>query len=70
MSDLERMKLSAALSIASCHRQLTPSSMKVSCPPAQRITWRQWWEKRFNDDYARFVREHFEYFKPKTEPLP
>jgi hypothetical protein len=67
-SDLERLKLSAALMIAPKHRELTPSSEKLSCPPEKRITWRQWWEVRFRDDYAKFVRENLEHFKPKTEP--
>jgi hypothetical protein len=66
MSDLERLKLSAALMIADKHRELTPSSDKPTCPPEQRITWRQWWERKYKDDYAKFVRENFEHFKPKT----
>lgn len=69
-TDLERLKLSAALSIASCHRELTPSSKRASCPPERRITWRKWWEIRYKDDYARYVRDNFEHFKPKTETEP
>jgi hypothetical protein len=62
------LKLSAALMIAPIHRDLTPSSQRLSCLPENRITWRQWWEVRFRDDYAKFVRENLDHFKPKTEP--
>jgi len=67
MSELEQLKLSAAKMIAPKWRELTPSSQRASCPPEQRITWRKWWEIRYKDDYARYVRENFEHFKPKTE---
>lgn len=59
------LKLSAAIRIKGCHRELTPSSQKASCPPEQRITWRQWWERRFNDDYGRYIRQNWDYFKPE-----
>ncbi len=66
------LKLSAALYITDKHRDLTPSSLRVSCPPADRITWRQWWEKRYNDDYGQFIRANWSHFKAliKTEPAP
>ena len=68
MSELEQLKLSAALSIAKCHRELTPYSQTACCPAADRITWRQWWERKYKDDYAKFVRDNFQHFKKITEP--
>ncbi len=62
-----QLKLSAAKEIAPFYRALTPSSLKPGCAAENKITWRQWWEKRFKDDYAKFVRENFEHFKPRSQ---
>jgi hypothetical protein len=62
--DWEHMKLCAARYIAPFHRELTPRSARASTPPADRITWRVWWERKFNDDYAKFVKDNFDKFKP------
>ena len=60
----ERRKLSAARWIRDKHRDLTPKSQDIRTPERERVTWRQWWERMFCDDYGRYIRQHWQYFKP------
>jgi hypothetical protein len=65
MPEPERLKLCAARYIRDKHRQLTPSSRSLKAP--EHITWRQWWERRFCDNYGRYIRQYFEHFKPERK---
>ena len=65
MLPAERRKLSAALYIRAIHRDLTPKSQDIKTDARERVTWRQWWERKYNDDYSRYIRQNWQHFKPE-----
>lgn len=58
MSDYELKKHCAARYVYPRRRDLTPTSQK---PEARvRITWKQWWEKKFGDNFDDYVKRKVE----------
>lgn len=49
----EDLKLGNARAIYKKQNHLTPSAIKYN----KNLTWKKWWEKKYNDSYERYVNE-------------